>query len=507
MSNLSDSELDTLRVELLSDLMAFTQFFFKIRTNRDFRISSPLSRKSHHIAIVEHFEKVIDHELHRLIIQIAPRYGKTELAINFVAWALANYPDSKFLYVSYSLKLAAKQTQTIREIVSHPLYQKLFGVQIKDSSRAKDNFETTRGGGIYAAGEGGTITGWGAGIEGTDRFGGCIVIDDIHKPSEVCSDTIREGTNDWYLSTLYSRVNDPKTPIIFVGQGLHEDDLSMRLRNGFDGDHWDTLILKSLDVNENALFPEKHTKEDLIKMREIMPYHFSAQHQHTPSPAGGAVFKEEWFTLTDEDPEILATFITADTAETSKTHNDATVFSFWGIYKINRFGVESDDYALHWLDCWQIWVDPFELEKNFVTFYTDCLRYKQKPRFAAIEKKSTGTTLVSCLKNTQGIFAKEIERGRTSKSERFLNSQTYVSQGLISINRYAKHTKMCIEELSKITANDSHRRDDIADTMADAIQFALIDKAVNVMVKDKTNQPVLRNYQVNTSRITGWANS
>ena len=46
---------------------------------------------------------------------------------------------------------------------------------------------------------------------------------------------------------------------------------------------------------------------------------------------------------------------------------------------------------------------------------------------------------------------------------------------------------MCIAHMSKITANDSHRHDDIADVLADAIRIALIDKTIlyNIKQNDK----------------------
>ena len=43
--------------------------------------------------------------------------------------------------------------------------------------------------------------------------------------------------------------------------------------------------------------------------------------------------------MMEEEPNVLYSFITADTAETSKSYNDATVFSFWGIYEIESYGV------------------------------------------------------------------------------------------------------------------------------------------------------------------------
>ena len=73
-------------------------------------------------------------------------------------------------------------------------------------------------------------------------------------------------------------------------------------------------------------------------MQEKSPYVFSSQFQQNPIPAGGSIFKPDWFVTLDFEPEILMTFITADTAETNKSYNDATVFCFWGLYEIETMG-------------------------------------------------------------------------------------------------------------------------------------------------------------------------
>jgi predicted phage terminase large subunit-like protein len=390
---------------------------------------------------------------------------------------LSQFPDSNFLYVSYGLGLAKKQTQTIRQILQLPHFRETFGVQLSDESSAKDNFETTAGGSVYAAGADGTITGRGAGIQGAGRFGGAIIIDDIHKPSEVTSDTMRNSINDWYANTLQSRTNSPSTPIIFIGQRLHEDDLAANL---IKSGEWTTLILPALDDAGNILHPKMHDLRSLLKIKETSPYEFASQYQQNPQPSGGGIFKPEWFYLTDEDPEILETFITADTAETTKDYNDATVFSFWGLYKIKNAFVETDSYALHWIDCVELRVEPKDLQPCFLAFYADCMRYKIKPRFVAIEKKSTGVTLISSIKEIRGLQVREIERTKSSGSKitRFLDTQPYVAQQLISLPRLGKHTPLCLDHCAKITANNTHRFDDIADTLADAVRLALIDKIV-----------------------------
>jgi len=68
----------------------------------------------------------------------------------------------------------------------------------------------------------------------------------------------------------------------------------------------------------------------LQEKQEKNPYVFASQFQQDPIPAGGALFKPENFIYLDHEPKIITSFITADTAETSKSYNDATVFCFWG---------------------------------------------------------------------------------------------------------------------------------------------------------------------------------
>jgi predicted phage terminase large subunit-like protein len=473
------------KYKLLQSLLLFTRVFYKLRTGREFVVSRPISREPHVITICKALTRAmkcgdIDKALVHFLINCPPRYGKTELVIHFIAWALALYPDSNFLYISYSKSLASKQTQTVRQIVHMPEYKELFGVQITRESSAKDNFETTAGGSVYAAGSAGTITGRGAGIQNCDRFGGAILIDDIHKPGEVTSDTMRGHVNDWYKSTLMSRVNSQKTPIIFIGQRLHEDDLPGKLMNGYDGSEWDKTILKAIDEIGNALNPGMHDINALLKMKEVSPYEFSAQYQQEPQPSGGGIFHEDWFVKLAEEPDIYYTFITADTAETAKTHNDATVFSFWGLYKIKDGEVETDIIGLHWIDAQECWVEPKDLKPEFERFYADCMRYRVKPSVAAIEKKSTGTTLLSLLSDKRGINIYDIERSRSSgsKTDRFLSCQSYVASKRISLPAYSKHTRACIDHMIKITANDSHRFDDIADTLSDAIHLTLIDNSI-----------------------------
>ena len=480
IENLDLTDINNTRAVLLGDFMTFTRTFYELRTGREFLLSNPPGRRCRHKIICEHLRKVFNGEITRLIINIPPRYGKTEWAIHFVAWALANYPDSNFIYASYSQSVATHQTSVIRDIISMPYYKAMFGTGISSHTKAKDNFYTTGGGEIFASGTSGSITSRGAGIKGANRFGGAIICDDLHKPLDVYSDTMRGATNEWFFNTLSSRVNQPdKTPMIFIGQMLHEDDILANLKKQTNKDGspvWTVIDLQARDECRNPLDPEMHTIEMLDQMEREDKYVFSAQYQQRPLPAGGGIFQPTDFMILEFEPEILVTFLTVDTAETDKDYNDATVFSFFGVYKIMNKGIDTGKYGIHWLDCREIRVEPKDLETEFFDFYARCMRHKIKPYTACIEKKSTGVTLASCLKQTPGLRVVDIDRNRSggSKTARFLECQPYVARHQVSLTEGAKHVKMCVEHMGKITSNDSHLHDDIADTLEMGIRAALI---------------------------------
>ena len=465
--------------ELIDDLNLFTQVFFKLRTGREFKISEPSSRESHHITIFNALNRVINGKCKNLLVNIAPRHGKSEILIHFCAWAIARNPTANFLYVSVSQELAIKASVTVREIITLPYYKNIFGIELKEGSEAKDDFQTSVGGSFSALGANSTIVGKGAGVFGAKDFSGAIIVDDLQKPQEISSKMQRENCINWWSTTLMSRRNNGnKTPIICLAQRLHEDDISSHLLNQ---DDWEYVTLKSLDEAGNALHPELYSALDLKKMRDTQPYAFYSQHQQQPQPEGGSIFKTEYFKILDEEPNILASFIVADTAESVKDYADFTSFSFFGLHKIIQNYTETDLYGLHWINCYEARIEPKDLQAEFLAFYTSCTRHKIKPRFCAIEKKSTGTTLISILNTLPGLNIIPIERTKASgsKTTRFLEMQQYVASKLISFTFGAKHSKHTIDHMCAITTNNTHAHDDIADNLYDGIKIALIDKTLN----------------------------
>lgn len=485
-------DIDSLRSKLLASPLEFTKFFYYLKENKRFETPSVPGRQSHYKIVFDALQELYELKHNRLRIHIPPGHGKSTMLVYFIAWAMAHYPDSNFIYISYSYDLAEKHTFTIKQIISLPEYRELFGVYVSRESSARGNFRTNFNGSVVAFGSTGSITGQDAGLPYVDRFSGMVVIDDAHKPDEVHSDTIRERVIQNYNQTIKPRPRSDLVPICFIGQRLHEADLCGYLESGKDGYEWKTVILKGIDDAGNALCPGVKSLEALRIEEKHNPYVFASQYQQNPIPAGGGIFSPDWFVIKHEEPEIIKTFLTCDTAETDKNYNDATVFSFWGIYEIENLGVKTGNFALHWIDCAELRIEPNDLESHFLSFYSRCMTHPKKPDFVGIEKKSTGVTLISVLKRFQGLRILDIHRTKASgnKASRFLEMQPWISKGHISINALAKHRNLVIEHMRKITLNDSHRFDDICDTCYDAIKMGIIDNLLRVGDNQESTETV-----------------
>lgn len=501
------TQIEITRAKLQADFMLFVRTFYPLISGVPFVISDPPGRESHYITCIRQLNRVFYGEINRLIINLPPRYGKTTLIVFWVAWCFCRYPDCNFIYASYVKSLATEQTQLIRRIISSRHFYAIFGFRVASDSSAKDDFKTEYPtddfgpGHCMSVGVGGAIVGFGAGIQSANRFGGAALIDDPISPVDATSETVRQTTKDWFHSSLKTRLNNPnQTPIILFCQRTHEDDLSAHL---IEQGGWELLSIPAIDDRGNALDPSKHSIDALRELERQSKYHFWAQMMQKPQPAGGGLFQRSEFKLLNREPEVAMTFISVDSAETESSYNDATVFSFWGLYKVKIGGFDTGQWALHWIDCLEIRVEPKDLESEFLTFYADCLKHPVKCSASVIEKKSSGVTLVSTLKRVPGLRVIALDRPSTggSKTKRFIDCQKFIANGLISLPERGRHTELCLSHMSKITANDTHRHDDIADTLQSAIQVTLIEGSLMPEIDDKSDE-VMRNLMGDFNRAT-----
>lgn len=298
---------EVIQAKCIADTLWATRYMFFEQEHRKFNVGE------HHKLIAAALDRVFDGRCTRLIINCPPRYSKTEMLKAFVKKGLAINPASKYIMLSYSANLALDNSERIKDSVASEWYQDLFPwVKIKKDAKSKQKWYTTEGGGIYATSSGGQVTGFGAGLvkeEGAEDFdikggagkwGGAIIIDDPLKPEDASSPVKRQKVNDQFENTIRSRVNDRSTPIIIIMQRLHKEDLCGYLLN-LEPNEWEVLSLPALSVdsdgNEVALYPFKHTVEELHKIKAANRFTFETQYQQNPM----AINEKRWLFAFDYD--------------------------------------------------------------------------------------------------------------------------------------------------------------------------------------------------------------
>ncbi len=205
---------------------------------------------------------------------------------------------------------------------------------------------TTKNGGRFVVPVGGSFTGRGADV---------IIIDDPLKADDAQSDKARRVVNDWFSTTVLSRLDDKqKGAIIVVAQRLHEDDLPGRLLTEGGWHHLDLPAIAQEDQEVpigpdavhrhrtgEALHPEREPLALLegIK-REMGSLTFSAQYLQRPVPPEGNLIKRcsiKWY---DSPPartpgaQIVQSW---DVASTTGDARDWSVCTTWRSFKRNYY--------------------------------------------------------------------------------------------------------------------------------------------------------------------------
>jgi predicted phage terminase large subunit-like protein len=396
------NEEKVLKVMCENDLLFFTRYIFKENTRRNFTVSP------HFVLIANKLMDVINGKVKRLIINIPPRYGKTELAVkNFIAYGLAINPQSKFIHISYSDDLALDNSSQAKEYVESDAFQKFWQMKLKKDAQGKKKWFNEEGGGVYATASGGAITGFGAGVSDSNTFSGAIIIDDPLKPDDAISEVKRKSVNERYNSTIRSRVNDSNTPIIVIMQRLHEEDLSGFLLNGGSGEEWEHLCLPALDENNKPLYPEKHSFEELEQIRQANRYNFAGQYMQQPAPEEGGEWRKEWFQIIDKKEVPINSLrweLFIDGAYTKNTANDPTGFQIgakWG----NNYVIYSS-------------IDKYLEMPELLKFIPNHIEASDiKVHLTLVEPKASGKSLQQMIRSTTGINIAEIKTDFVNNSK------------------------------------------------------------------------------------------
>jgi predicted phage terminase large subunit-like protein len=404
-------------------LLNFTRYIYKENHRRTFTVAP------HFVLMANALMKVINGETKRLIINIPPRYGKTELAVkNFIAYGLAINPSSKFIHLSYSDDLALDNSSQTKEYIESDSFQSLWQMQLKKDAQGKKKWFNAEGGGVYATASGGAITGFGAGITDSKMFSGAIIIDDPLKPDDAHSETKRKAVNERYNGTIRSRVNDRNTPIIVIMQRLHEDDLSGFLLAGGSGEEWEHLCLPALDKDNIPLWEQKHTFKELEQIRQANRYNFAGQYMQIPAPEEGGEWKKDWFKIIDKQdlPPAIEWEMFIDGAYTKDTKNDPTGIQIGAKIGKNYVIYSSIDKYL----------EMPELIK-FIPAHISSLGIKVKMIY--VEPKASGKSIKQLIQSQTKLNIAEIKSDfvSVSKIERARTTAPYIESERVILVRGA----------------------------------------------------------------------
>lgn len=319
-------ELALIRIKCDKDLLFFTRFFYKVLRGTKFIVNH------HHETICNELHRVENYELELLNINIPPRFSKTELAaVNFIARGVGMNPTSNWLYITASDELRAQTSVSIRDIVTHPYFKIMYGVELKKDQNGKNLWRTSQGGGLKTATIFGQVTGFGAGqmIEHDTElndyirtFEGCIVLDDINK----IDDSGQENANNEKVSrvlfnTILSRKNSKDTPLINIQQRAGVSDATAQLEEHYkDNPKAEFLVMPIVSPDGVPLWEWKHDLEDIERLRngEHTGNVFATQYMQEPVDLKGILvpFSSLQFTSRPkEESTIIARLAFCDPAE------------------------------------------------------------------------------------------------------------------------------------------------------------------------------------------------
>ena len=442
--------------------------------------------RSWHIeAIAYRLEQVRRGEITRLIINMPPRSLKSIAAsVAFPAFVLGLDPTRRFICVSYSGELAKKHSNDFRTVVESPWYRSVFPItRIGPYKNSETEIEFTARGFRLATSVGGTLTG---------RGGDIIVIDDPLKPDDAYSELKRNAANEWFKSTLLSRLDDKRTgAIVIVMQRVHMDDLTGFVTD--QSDEWEILNLPAIaDADEDipisaenvyhreageALSPVREPLSVLESLRQqIGSDAFYAQYQQMPVPPGGAMIKRDWIERYDELPpeqDRLLILQSWDTASKGGPENDFSVCTTWLVTRgVRRW---------YLIDVWRKRVDYPELKVA-----VQRLAAKYKAKRVLVEDSGTGTSLVQELRRgkVSGIVA--VKPGHDKGSRMAVVSAKFES-GQVFLPRRAPWLAEFERELFAFPGGKH-------DDQCDSVSQALSDQRFPMIISDEALAAAARPY-------------
>ncbi|MBV7531336.1 phage terminase large subunit [Chitinophaga sp. sic0106] len=275
-----------------------------------------------HTKYYEVLNKFAQGEIKKLAVSVPPQHGKSQGSTRQLpAFLVGKNPGKRIAVATFNTSKARKFNREIQRIIEDPIYQQIFPntrlatPKDKNYVRTHDEFDIVGyEGNIKTVGVGGPLTGDPVDI---------LIIDDIYKDQKSAwSPTIRGSIQDWFDTVADSRLhNDSQVLIVFTR--WHEKDLLGHLL-GVEDD-WVVINYPALKVGPptevdprkdgEALWPERHSVEKLLKTKKRNEHVFGSLYQGNPKPKEGLLYKN-LRTYKELPPNTTMVRAVIDTADT-----------------------------------------------------------------------------------------------------------------------------------------------------------------------------------------------
>lgn len=242
----------------------------------------------HHLRMIDELEAVAAGRCDRLMLLMPPGSAKSTYAsMLFPPWFLANQPRAQVMAASHTASLATSFGRRVRALLGE--HAGPLGLRIDPASRSAGRLGLEGGGGYFATGVRGPLTG---------RRADLVIVDDpIKSMQEAESARAREHLWDWFRADLLTRLR-PGGRVVVVMTRWHRDDLGGRLLES--GEKWRVLRLPALAERDDALgravgeplWPDYESVEMLRRKRlAIGDRMFESLFQQSPRAAEGRLFR------------------------------------------------------------------------------------------------------------------------------------------------------------------------------------------------------------------------
>ena len=417
---------------------------------------------AHHKKLAKIFTDVIEGRKNRVIINIAPRMGKSEFSSYlFPAFFLGKYPNKKIIMGTHTASLSEDFGRKVRNLIDSEEYRELFPqTVVADDQKAAGKWGTGAGGQYYAAGVGGALAGRGA-----DLF----VIDDPHSEQDVKANSrlAFDTAWSWFQTGPLQRLM-PGGGIIVVMTRWGKLDLTGRLidyqTKNPNAPPWEIVelpaILNEGTDDEKSLWPEQWPLAALKSAKaSIDPQYWNAQYMQQPTSDNAAIIsRKNWRIWEPEDPPTCEYIIQSwDTAFEAKTSADYSACTTWGVF----YNEEENDAAQ------VILLDAFKDRMQFPELKATALKhYKEwEPDAFIVEKKAAGAPLIQELRR-MGIPVQETNPSRGNDKVVRLNA---VADLFTSGTVWAPDTRWAREVIEEVASFPNGENDDYVDTTSQAL--------------------------------------